>query len=89
MGIIAKYFNIGSVSQNRNTTVYRVLSLSGITEKIIPFFNNYPIKGIKYLDYLDFLKAIDIMKEKEHLILKGLEQIQQIKNGMNSRRDLI
>jgi len=45
--------------------------------------------GVKYFDYLDFVRAVKIIKDKHHLTLEGLEQIQKIKDGMNSRRDLI
>ena len=47
------------------------------------------MQGIKYFDYLDFLKAAAIIKDKGHLTLEGLDKILKIKNGMNSRRDLI
>ena len=86
---IANYFNAGSVSLNRNAFVFRVVSFSELTENILPLFINYPIQGIKYFDYLDFLKAVEIIRNKKHLTLEGLEEIQKIKEGMNSRRDLI
>jgi len=89
MKMIANYLKVGTVSLNRNTYVFRVLNFSGLTEEILPIFNNYPIQGIKYFDYLDFLKAVDIIKDKRHLTLEGLQEIQKIKDGMNSRRGLI
>jgi hypothetical protein len=85
---IAVYFGAGAVSLNRNAFEYRVLDFTKLTEKILPLFKDNPIQGIKYFDYLDFLKAVDIIKEKKHLTLEGLEEIQKIKNGMNSRRDV-
>lgn len=88
MRAIANYFKAGSVYLNRNTFVFRVVNLSELTEIILPLFINHPIKGVKYFDYLDFLKAVEIIKDKNHLRLEGLEQIQKIKDGMNSRRDL-
>ena len=43
-------------SKDKNTQVgdFVVTKLSDITEKIIPFFEKYPINGVKHLDYLDF-----------------------------------
>jgi hypothetical protein len=38
------------------------------------------------LDYLDFVKVIELMKEKEHLTEEGLNQIRKIKAGMNRGR---
>lgn len=88
MRAIANYFNAGSVSLNRNTFVFRVVNFSELTEIILPLFINHPIQGVKCFDYLDFLKAVEIIKDKKHLTLEGLEQIQNLKDGMNSRRDL-
>jgi len=42
---------------------------SDIDEKIIPFFEKYPLKGVKALDYADFCKVAGLMKNKAHLIV--------------------
>lgn len=88
MKVIANYFEAGAVYLNRNAFVYRVVNFTELTDKILPLFKDNLIEGIKYFDYLDFLKAVNIIKEKKHLTLEGLEEIQKIKNGMNSRRDV-
>ena len=64
MRAIASYFNAGSVSLNRNAFVFRVVNFSELTENILPLFINYPIQGIKYFDYLDFLSDVEIIKNK-------------------------
>jgi len=56
-------------------------------EKIIPFFDKYPIKGEKSLDYANFKRATEIMEIKGHLTVNGLEEIRKIKAGMNRGRD--
>ena len=61
---------------------------SYIIEKIIPFFNKYPILGVKYLDFLDFCKVAQIMKNKNHLTKDGLEKIKLIKTEMNRNRKI-
>ena len=38
-----------------------------VQEKIIPFFNNYSILGVKSKDLEDFNSVAFIMKEKGHL----------------------
>jgi hypothetical protein len=88
MKVIANYFGAGAVYLNRNAFVYRVVNFTELTDKILPLFKDNLIEGIKYFDYLDFLKAVNIIKENKHLTLEGLEEIQKIKNGMNSRRDI-
>jgi len=43
----------GNVTKNRNAFNYRVTKLEDITNKIIPFFKKYPIRGVKVLDFKD------------------------------------
>ena len=80
------YFNCGNICKSRESFVYRVEKFSDIENKIIPFFNKYQIQGVKHLDYLDFCKAVDIIKVKGHTTKEGLEQIKEIKTGMNKGR---
>jgi hypothetical protein len=63
-----------------------VTKFADLTEKIIPFFDKYPLVGAKRQNYLDFCKVAELMKSKAHLTIEGLEQIKQIKNGMNRGR---
>ena len=66
-----------------------VTKFSEIYDKVIPFFEKYKIQGVKYQDFLDFKKVALLMKNKGHLTSIGLEQIKEIKSGMNQRRKLI
>lgn len=71
---------------NREEGNFTVAKFSDIEQKIIPFFKNYPLHGVKCLDYLDFCKAVEIIKVKGHLTEEGLANIEQIKSGMNTKR---
>jgi len=53
----------------------------------VPFFKQYPLRGSKSLDYLDFCKGVVLMKNKDHLTEAGLEEMRLIKTGMNKGRD--
>jgi len=65
----------------------QITKFSDITNIIIPFFNLYPILGVKSLDFEDFKKVCEIIKTKEHLISPSVfNQILQIKSGMNLNR---
>jgi hypothetical protein len=55
-------------------------------EKIIPFFDKYPLQGDKSLDYADFKRAAAIIKAKGHLTEEGFNQILVIKSLMNKGR---
>ena len=80
------YLGCGSVYKNRDTFEYRVSKFSDIEDKIIPFLKNYPLKGVKSLDFDDWCLVAKIMKDKKHLTPEGLEQIKQIKARMNRQR---
>lgn len=56
-------------------------------KKIILFFKNHPILGMKSLDFQDFCKIVDLMKEDKHLTVDGLNEIRIIKSKMNRNRN--
>ena len=80
------YFQCGMVSKNRETFQYRVTKFSEIVEKIIPYFKNNPILGTKQKDFDHWYEVAILIKYKKHLTKQGLEQIRQIKAGMNRKR---
>lgn len=63
-----------------------VSKFSDIKEKIIPFFQTYPLQGIKCVDNFDFVKVANIIEAKGHLTLEGIKKINSLKSGMNSSR---
>jgi len=65
---------------------FTVNKFSDIKEKVISFFLNCPLQGVKYRDYLDFVKVAKIIEVKGHLTVEGLNQIRAIKAGMNTGR---
>lgn len=71
--------------KNKSST-YLVRKKSDIFTIIIPIFEKYPILGEKRLNYLDFCKIAKLIENKEHLTKKGLKIIENIKNGMNTKR---
>lgn len=74
------------IHYTKNSLGLQVVNFSHIINIIIPFFQKYPIQGIKSFDFNDFCKIAEIVKNKEHLTLEGLEKIKQIKEGMNLKR---
>ena len=70
-----------------NTSLLQIKNYYDIQNKIIPFFNKYPILGLKSLDFNDFKHVASLMKNKEHLTAKGLSKIIEIVNGMNLDRN--
>lgn len=63
-----------------------VYKFSDQTDKIIPFFKKYSLRTVKLLNFNDFIKVSDLMKENSHLTKEGIEKISLIKKGMNVGR---
>ena len=51
-----------------------------------PLFHKYSIFGVKALDFADLCKVAEMMKNKQHLTMEGLDQIKKINDGMNTGR---
>lgn len=88
MESITKYLDCGKVSKRSSAPCvdFRVGALDDIITKVIPFFQKYPLQGAKQEDFNDWIKASNLIFNKEHLTTKGLEEINAIKNGMNKKR---
>ena len=63
-----------------------VTDIEAVSKKVIPLFNKYPIVGIKSQDFQDFEQVALLIQNKDHLTIKGLEEIRKIKSGMNKGR---
>jgi hypothetical protein len=57
---IQNKFNTGYTRTAKDNPIfyYEVGNLLGIREKIIPFFELYPLNNIKHNDFLDFKKKL-------------------------------
>ncbi len=84
---IKSFFECGSIFVNRRhdnhrENIYRfcVRSFKDLNEKIIPFFRDNPLKTYKKNDFELFCKVVEMMKNRQHLTIDGLEAIRQLKN---------
>ncbi len=84
---IKNYLNCGYLSERDDIVDFHVTKYDDIVKKIIPFFEEYPILGVKLENYKDFCKVANLIKDKKHLTEKGLEKIKLIKSKMNTLRD--
>lgn len=76
----------GNVYKESDSVQYLVSRYSDVAGKLIPFFDKYKIIGVKYQDYQDFRKVVELMKSKDHLRIEGLEEIKKIIQSMNKGR---
>lgn len=79
-------FNYHSGKSKLGAGVFIVRNFSDIWDKILPFFKDHEIRGIKREDFEDWTKVAELIKSKDHLTEDGLEKIRVIKSGMNSLR---
>lgn len=90
MELIIKYLGAGRIEWDNRKGVSNVHIVVGnftdITNKIIPFFYNYPILGVKNLDYLDWTKIADLIKLGLNKTKEGMDKIKEIEKGMNKSR---
>lgn len=77
-----------SIAEKSGIGKFAVTNSSHIIEKIIPFFEEYPILGAKAEDFRDFKEASVLIKSKAHLTKEGLDKILLIKSRMNFKRNL-
>jgi LAGLIDADG endonuclease len=82
------YFNCGHIAESRGCIYFYVVKFSDIYEKIIPFFNENKILGVKSEDYHNWCEAAELMKQSKHLTKDGINQIIKIKQGMNKNRPI-
>jgi hypothetical protein len=75
-------------SESNNTSLLQIKNNFDIENKVIPFFNQFPILGVKRLDFEDFKTVAELIKNKEHLNAEGLNKIIKIVEGMNLDRKL-
>nr|ATI20342.1 LAGLIDADG endonuclease [Juglanconis sp.] len=73
-------------SESNNTCLLQIKNNSDIENKIIPFFKEFPILGVKALDFVDWCKVAELVKNKEHLNMEGLNKIMKIAEGINLNR---
>ena len=73
---------------NQDYGEFVVEKFSDINQKIIPLFEQYQLKGVKRWDFEDFKQVANLMQNRDHLVLKGLNEIKLIKSNMNTKRVL-
>ena len=79
---IQSFLGVGGIYQDGNCLQYRVESIKDLP-KVIKFFDEYQLITKKRADYLLFKLAINLVLNKEHITMEGLNKIVAIKASMN------
>jgi hypothetical protein len=82
---INKFFGVGKITiRKRDGAVYyTVNSIKELKDIIIPHFEKYPLLTQKRVDFENFKQIVNIMFNKEHLTLEGLQTVINLKSSMN------
>ncbi len=81
------FFSCGVVRVNHGDRYeLRVRNFSCLREKIIPFFERYPLLTKKKFDFLKFRKILQLMDKGEHLTEEGIQHIFTLAEQMNTGR---
>lgn len=79
-------FNCGRYVSKPDCGEFIVEKFSDVRDKVIPIFEEFKLYSLKSKNYEDFKKAAVLINNKAHLTRKGLDEIKEIKGGMNKRR---
>jgi LAGLIDADG endonuclease len=82
---IQKSLGVGYVYYNSHDKTYKwkVSNINEISDIIIPHFRKYYLLTQKRADFELFAKIVEIMLCKEHLTVKGLQDIVNLKSSLN------
>jgi len=82
--LIQKSLTVGKIYKHgENSLELRVSGLKNL-KIVIYHFDKYPLITIKLADYIIFKQAVELVRNKEHLTLKGLLELVNIKATLNT-----
>jgi len=84
---IHSFFGVGyvNVDDKRGTAEYQVRDRKSLG-LIKEHFLKYPLRGTKFLDFCDFLQALELMEANLHRLEEKIKLLIRLSEGMNSFR---
>jgi hypothetical protein len=90
---LKQFFGCGGVNINRRHDNHRehlyrfnVRRLRDLSERIVPFFEEHPLRTAKAEEFDKFAVVVRMMERKLHLEVEGLTRIAEIAQTMNHRK---
>jgi hypothetical protein len=87
------FFGCGRINRNERRDNHReplyryvVRRFADLSEIIVPFFEQYPLLTAKHENFRKFMEVLELMKQRRHLDLLGLSEIERIVETMNRRK---
>jgi hypothetical protein len=88
--MMQQFFGVGRMHCNRRHDNHKedlyqfvVCRRSDLLEVIIPFFQRYPLRTAKSMDFAKFVRCMEIIEAGTHLTVRGLLVIAEIIQTMN------
>lgn len=85
LNFIQSTLKIGKVYTTGKVAQYEVYDIKGV-QKIIEIFTQHPLNSTKLLNFLDFKRAFELYKGPNGKSSEVIQEIANIKQGMNSTR---
>lgn len=82
---VQSYFGVGTIRINKKTASvhYSVSSVKDLISVIIPHFIKYPLRSAKSVDFKLWEQCIELILNKKHLTIDGLNKIISFKSALN------
>jgi hypothetical protein len=87
------FFACGRLSVNQRSDNHReamhrfsVRRLDDLTSRIVPFFEDHPLRTAKQDEFRSFCSVLAMMRDGQHLTRAGLARIAGLAEGMNFRK---
>jgi hypothetical protein len=90
---IKNFFGCGNIFRNERHDNHRedmyrycVRSVSELNSRIVPFFDEFPLRSFKRNDFSVFREIVSMMSRKEHLTEQGWSAILELAGTMNRQK---
>jgi hypothetical protein len=87
MSNIADFFKTNVTIVQRTKPYFNITASSRVSlALVINYFNMYPLKSSKYLDYINWHETVNLLLTNKHYTLEGISIISNLKKTMNNTR---
>ena len=86
--IIQKFLRIGKVREEGNSCLFVIDNLHDLSAVLFPLLEQYSLRTVKYLDYMDFKSAVLLLQSSTTARIVGSDLVyaKSLILGMNSGR---
>jgi hypothetical protein len=81
---LREFFGCGQITVNHGDRMeLRIRRLKELSERVVPFFEEHPLRTVKRATFDRFAEVIRLMQRGEHLTTEGLARIRELAGRMN------